>query len=230
MEAQAREILALGARNVLIKGGHGEGDESVDLLIGAGRGRAPFRQAHRHAETRTAPAARCRRPSPPASPRAAISSPRRRTPRPTSPRPSPPPIACRSATGHGPLHHFYATMEHVMTTRRKFHHRRGRAPPPALVAAPAVARAQHAEMAHGHLLAEAAAGPGHVGRAHRRRASARCRAAASTSPCMRRAKWCRPSRCSTRSATASPTSATPPRSTGRARCRRRPSSPPCRSG
>ena len=34
MEAQAREILALGARNVLIKGGHGEGDESVDLLIG----------------------------------------------------------------------------------------------------------------------------------------------------------------------------------------------------
>jgi hydroxymethylpyrimidine/phosphomethylpyrimidine kinase len=34
MEAQAREILALGARNVLIKGGHGEGDDSVDLLIG----------------------------------------------------------------------------------------------------------------------------------------------------------------------------------------------------
>lgn len=36
MEIQAREILALGARNVLIKGGHGEGDESVDLLIGQG--------------------------------------------------------------------------------------------------------------------------------------------------------------------------------------------------
>ena len=36
MEAQAREILSLGARNVLIKGGHGEGDESVDLLIGQG--------------------------------------------------------------------------------------------------------------------------------------------------------------------------------------------------
>jgi hydroxymethylpyrimidine/phosphomethylpyrimidine kinase len=34
MEAQAREILALGARNVLIKGGHGAGDDSVDLLIG----------------------------------------------------------------------------------------------------------------------------------------------------------------------------------------------------
>jgi hydroxymethylpyrimidine/phosphomethylpyrimidine kinase len=36
MEAQAREILRLGARNVLIKGGHGEGAESVDLLIGQG--------------------------------------------------------------------------------------------------------------------------------------------------------------------------------------------------
>ena len=36
MEIQAREILALGCRNVLIKGGHGEGQESVDLLIGQG--------------------------------------------------------------------------------------------------------------------------------------------------------------------------------------------------
>jgi len=36
MEIQAREILALGARGVLIKGGHGDGAESVDLLIGEG--------------------------------------------------------------------------------------------------------------------------------------------------------------------------------------------------
>jgi hydroxymethylpyrimidine/phosphomethylpyrimidine kinase len=36
MEGQAREILSLGARRVLIKGGHGEGAESVDLLIGEG--------------------------------------------------------------------------------------------------------------------------------------------------------------------------------------------------
>jgi hydroxymethylpyrimidine/phosphomethylpyrimidine kinase len=36
MEVQARELLAQGARNVLIKGGHGAGDESVDLLIGQG--------------------------------------------------------------------------------------------------------------------------------------------------------------------------------------------------
>ena len=36
MEAQAREILSLGPRYVLIKGGHGSGAESVDLLIGQG--------------------------------------------------------------------------------------------------------------------------------------------------------------------------------------------------
>jgi hydroxymethylpyrimidine/phosphomethylpyrimidine kinase len=36
MEIQAREILTFGARNVLIKGGHGQGGESVDLLIGQG--------------------------------------------------------------------------------------------------------------------------------------------------------------------------------------------------
>ncbi len=36
MEVQARKILALGASNVLIKGGHGQGEEAVDLLIGQG--------------------------------------------------------------------------------------------------------------------------------------------------------------------------------------------------
>jgi hydroxymethylpyrimidine/phosphomethylpyrimidine kinase len=36
MEVQARQILALGARTVLIKGGHGEGADSVDLLVGQG--------------------------------------------------------------------------------------------------------------------------------------------------------------------------------------------------
>jgi hydroxymethylpyrimidine/phosphomethylpyrimidine kinase len=34
MAAQAQQLLDAGARNVLIKGGHGEGPESVDLLIG----------------------------------------------------------------------------------------------------------------------------------------------------------------------------------------------------
>jgi len=36
MEIQARQILELGACNVLIKGGHGEGEDSVDLLVGQG--------------------------------------------------------------------------------------------------------------------------------------------------------------------------------------------------
>jgi hydroxymethylpyrimidine/phosphomethylpyrimidine kinase len=35
MRAQAEKLLALGARNVLIKGGHAEGPESVDLLVTA---------------------------------------------------------------------------------------------------------------------------------------------------------------------------------------------------
>jgi hydroxymethylpyrimidine/phosphomethylpyrimidine kinase len=34
MAAQAQQLLAAGARNVLMKGGHGDGPESVDLLIG----------------------------------------------------------------------------------------------------------------------------------------------------------------------------------------------------
>ena len=33
MREQAERLLALGARAVLIKGGHGEGAESVDLLV-----------------------------------------------------------------------------------------------------------------------------------------------------------------------------------------------------
>jgi hydroxymethylpyrimidine/phosphomethylpyrimidine kinase len=36
MEAQARALTKLGARNVLIKGGHAEGADSVDLLVGEG--------------------------------------------------------------------------------------------------------------------------------------------------------------------------------------------------
>jgi hydroxymethylpyrimidine/phosphomethylpyrimidine kinase len=36
MEAQARQLLALGPRYVLIKGGHNTGTESIDLLVGEG--------------------------------------------------------------------------------------------------------------------------------------------------------------------------------------------------
>lgn len=42
MDAAARRLLADGARNVLIKGGHLDGDALVDLLVGAD-GRAEFR-------------------------------------------------------------------------------------------------------------------------------------------------------------------------------------------
>ncbi|WP_137043878.1 bifunctional hydroxymethylpyrimidine kinase/phosphomethylpyrimidine kinase [Pseudolabrys sp. FHR47] len=35
MEAQARDIVAFGPRAVLIKGGHGMGEEAVDLLVGS---------------------------------------------------------------------------------------------------------------------------------------------------------------------------------------------------
>ena len=58
MEAQAREMLALGARNVLIKGGHGEGAESVDLLIGAAARCVRLAAKRLADEKRTAPAAR----------------------------------------------------------------------------------------------------------------------------------------------------------------------------
>src|SRR5262249_12944654 len=35
MEEQARAVLGLGAQSVLIKGGHGDGPESIDLLVDA---------------------------------------------------------------------------------------------------------------------------------------------------------------------------------------------------
>jgi hydroxymethylpyrimidine/phosphomethylpyrimidine kinase len=45
MEIQARELLVLGAKYVLIKGGHGTGDESVDLLV-------TLKETHRFAAKR----------------------------------------------------------------------------------------------------------------------------------------------------------------------------------
>jgi hydroxymethylpyrimidine/phosphomethylpyrimidine kinase len=36
MRAQAEKLIAMGAQAVLIKGGHGEGPECVDLLAGGG--------------------------------------------------------------------------------------------------------------------------------------------------------------------------------------------------
>ena len=71
--ARRGRLVELGARAALVKGGH---------LDGSGRRRAvgrshvdgAHRRAHRRAATRTAPAARCRRPSPRGSRSATISS------------------------------------------------------------------------------------------------------------------------------------------------------------
>jgi hydroxymethylpyrimidine/phosphomethylpyrimidine kinase len=52
MQAQAERLLALGAHAVLLKGGHGDGSESVDLLVDAGgatrfaAARVPTRNTH----------------------------------------------------------------------------------------------------------------------------------------------------------------------------------------
>ena len=68
MLAQAQALLALGPKAVLLKGGHGEGIDAVDILVA--RGRAPVRLALPRIEraTRTALDARYRLPSPPAWP------------------------------------------------------------------------------------------------------------------------------------------------------------------
>jgi hydroxymethylpyrimidine/phosphomethylpyrimidine kinase len=49
MEQAVEQLLGLGARNVLLKGGHLEGDELIDLLVGQ-EGRAEFR--HPRIDTR----------------------------------------------------------------------------------------------------------------------------------------------------------------------------------
>ena len=84
MQAQGEKLLALGARAVLIKGGHGSGAESVDILIEPA---ATARLAAERIDTRThtAPAAHCRRPLPPVSPRGSTLPTASGRPRPMSP-------------------------------------------------------------------------------------------------------------------------------------------------
>ena len=57
-----------GAQAVLIKGGHAGGAESADFLLTAGRAALADGAAASPPRTPTAPAARCPRRSPPASP------------------------------------------------------------------------------------------------------------------------------------------------------------------
>ena len=49
IESQGKRLLAMGCRAVLIKGGHGQGAESIDYLVTAAARRAG-RAAHRHQE------------------------------------------------------------------------------------------------------------------------------------------------------------------------------------
>ncbi len=50
MRGQAERLILLGAKNVLIKGGHGSGAESIDLLVGRDTVASACRAAHRDAE------------------------------------------------------------------------------------------------------------------------------------------------------------------------------------
>ena len=110
MEVQAREILALGARYVLIKGGHariGESDESVDLLIGQGEVVRPVGEAdgdEKHPRHRLhVVVGDCGGAGQGARRRDGVL----RRPRPTSPRRSPHADELKIGHGPGPLHHFY---------------------------------------------------------------------------------------------------------------------------
>ena len=98
MEMQAREILSLGARNVLIKGGHGDGADSVDLLIGQGE---VVRLSAKRIATNNTHGTGCTLSSAIAAGLAKgldLVDGVREPPRLTSPPPSPPPTNSRSAT------------------------------------------------------------------------------------------------------------------------------------
>ena len=227
MEIQARELLALGAQNVLIKGGHGSGAESVDLADRAGC-RAAL--SARRVDTKNTHGTGCTLSSAIAAGlakgldlKAAVQDAKAYV------------TAAIAAAdqlkighGHGPLHHFHEHMERRHDDATQIL-RSPPGPPPECWPRRPLREHKRSNGAWSPRGRSGCRGP-----ACRPSASpsafARSPAASSTSPCMRRAKWCRPSRCSMLSAMASPISATPPRSTGRARCRRRRSSPRCRSG
>ena len=108
MQTQANRLIELGARAVLIKGGHGRRPGSRRPARHPRRRGAPLRRARRRQRIRTAPAARSRPPSRPGSPKACAWRkpwPRRR---PTSRTPSTPRTNCDIGKGHGPVHHFHA--------------------------------------------------------------------------------------------------------------------------
>ena len=139
MEVQAREILALGARNVLIKGGHGVGDESVDLLIGEGD---VVRLSAKRIATTSLHGTGCTLSS------AIAAGLARGLDLKSAAQEAKAYVTAAVAAardlhighGHGPLHHFHATWREVMTTRRTFIGAGAAAA--GILAAPAVAQSQ----------------------------------------------------------------------------------------
>ena len=109
MRAQAERLLALGARAVLIKGGHGERRRRASICWSTptrstrlAAERVDTQQHPRHRLHAVVGDRRRARQGP--RPRRG----RARTPRPTSPRRSPPPTGSSIGQGHGPVHHFHA--------------------------------------------------------------------------------------------------------------------------
>ena len=99
-------MLALGAKAVLMKGGHGSGAESVDLLI------EPNSVARLAAErvtrkTPTAPAVPCRRPSLRASPKACSLAEAVREAKAYITAAIIASDRLKIGHGHGPVHHFH---------------------------------------------------------------------------------------------------------------------------
>ena len=165
MEIQARELLALGARNVLIKGGHGDERRECRSADRAGRRDAPFGQAHRHQKSAwyrlhvvigdRGGIGQGARPQGGEPPGQGLCHRRDRGGRYTQDRPRP-----RAAAS------FLSVRERRMTTRRNFTIGAGLAA--GVLAAPAVARAQTQKWRMVTSWPKRLPGPGHVGRAHRR--------------------------------------------------------------
>ena len=161
MESQARALLDLGVQSVLIKGGHGEGPESVDLLVDA-TSVTVCRNAHcyqEHARQRLyivfGGRSRARQSLDLKS--------AARTPKPMSPQPSHP-LKCAgsaTATGHCTIFTNYGESHDHPT---EFHYRNGHRCRPRCCACDCAGA--NAEMAHGYLVAKALAGTWHVRRTY----------------------------------------------------------------
>ena len=107
MEVQARELLALGARNVLIKGGHGDERRECRSADRAGRRRSAFRPSASPPKICMAPAARCHRRSRPGLAKGLDLKEASRQAKAYVTGAIAAADTLKIGHGHGPLHHFY---------------------------------------------------------------------------------------------------------------------------